>query len=64
MVFIHFLHQMATLMLSFMPDKLQSGKFFFSIFLMERPYYNLKGTQHQRQNFRKKGELIHEQDLP
>ena len=47
-----------------MPDKLQSGKYFFSIFLMERPYYTIKGTQHLRQNFRKKGELIHEQDLP
>ena len=25
-----------------MPDKLQSRKMYFSIFLMERPYYTLK----------------------
>ena len=27
-----------------MPDKLQWGKKFFSIFLIERPYYTLKGN--------------------
>ena len=43
MVSIHFFHKMATLMKSFMPNKLQSRKnIYFFIFLMERPYYTLK----------------------
>ena len=41
MVSISFLHKMAMLIQSFMPDKFQSQNFFL-IFLMERPYYTLK----------------------
>ena len=41
-VSINFFHEVAMLMLSFIRDKLQSWKKKFSIFLMERPYYNLK----------------------
>ena len=41
-VSINFFHEVAMLMLSFMRDKLQSWKKKISIFLMERPYYNLK----------------------
>ena len=33
-----------------MPDKLQSQKFLFSIFLMERPYYTFK---YVRKNIKK-----------
>ena len=45
MVSIPFFHEAATLMQSYMPDKLQSRKKIFLIFLMERHYYALKKSR-------------------